>query len=371
MRQGPSRWPDRIKQYDIGEELGHGAFSHVCIATNSETGSTHAIKIFSKSNLANEEYVTRFQREIDTMAHLRHDNLVALYDFFWDDENFYLILDLCRGGELFDYIANHDRISEPTAALIFQQVVSAIAYCHASRVAHRDLKPENVLIVSWPHVKVADFGLCGFLSESQLMRTFCGSPCYCAPECLSRLRYDGRQSDIWSLGVMLFTIVTGEHPWTVTNASLMLRQILKAAFTIPAHVSQSCRELIQSMMKVIPAERITMEGILQHPWLKLGDGADAYQSIPRPVLDAPLPPPMSVREISEAGRFGLQVDGGIFSPFADKNVDTTTRMGARALSFDKVGFSSGSTRVQGGTSLASARQRSHGNLRGRSANVRR
>jgi serine/threonine protein kinase len=114
----------QIKQYSIGEELGRGAFSHVCRGTHPETGSAYAIKIFSKSNLASDEDLTRFQREIDAMAYLRHDSLGPLHDFLWDDENFYLVLDLCPGGELFDFIATHDRISEPAAALVFQQVVS-------------------------------------------------------------------------------------------------------------------------------------------------------------------------------------------------------------------------------------------------------
>jgi serine/threonine protein kinase len=363
MRSRPHRWPSQIKQYSIGEELGHGAFSHVCAATNTETGVAHAIKIVSKSALSTEEDISRFQREIGTMAHLRHPNVVALHDFLSDDENFYLVLDLCPGGELFDYIASHDRLSEPTAALLFQQVISAIAYCHASGVAHRDLKPENVLIVSFPHVKVADFGLCGFLSASQLMRTFCGSPGYCAPECLSRIKYDGRQSDIWSLGILLFTLVTGEHPWTVTNASLMLRQILKAAYTIPAYVSPSCGDLIQSMTKVIPSERITMEGILQHPWLRIGDGAEGYDSIPRPVLSVPVPPPMSMCELSEAARFGLLAQDGVFSPFAGTTADATPRKATRALSFDRAGLSSASARTKVCTNIAHARQRSHGTLR--------
>jgi serine/threonine protein kinase len=90
-------------------------------------------------------------------------------------------------------------------------------------------------------------GLCGFIAPHEMMQTFCGSPSYCAPECLSRLSYDGRLADIWWLGIILFAIVTGSHTWTITNTSLMLRQILKGNYTVPAHVSQKCRGLLQGM----------------------------------------------------------------------------------------------------------------------------
>jgi serine/threonine protein kinase len=367
MRPPPSHWPQSIKNYEIGDQLGHGAFSHVCKATNVDTGATYAVKIFPKANLVGEGDLTRFQREIDTMAYLRHDNLVALHDFLWDDENFYLILDLCLGGELFDYITLHERLDEPTAALLFRQILAGVAYCHSCGVAHRDLKPENVLIVAFPHVKIADFGLCGFLSDSQLMRTFCGSPCYCAPECLSRIRYDGRQSDVWSLGVLLFAMVTGEIPWNLSNASVMLRQILKAAYTIPAHVSPGCRELLQAMIRVIPDTRITIPGIMAHPWMNLADTAVIGQSVPRPVPTVPPPPPLTMRQISEAASQGeRQQESGIFSPFEAGTPAGGPRVVIRANSYDQVAIRPVTQRVRPPISIAQSRQRSVTNLWARS-----
>jgi serine/threonine protein kinase len=209
MIESSTIWPAQIRDYVIGEELGRGAFSHVCKCKNVKTEAEFAVKIFAKHNLASSGDQARFQREIDTMAYIHHDHVLALHDFFWDDQNFYLIVDLCPGGELFEYSVTHDRLDEPTAALILQQVVSAVAYCHSFGVAHRDLKPVDILISEFPSVKVADFGLCGFISEQGMMRTFCGSPCYCAPECLCRIQYDGRKSDMWSLGVILFAMVVG------------------------------------------------------------------------------------------------------------------------------------------------------------------
>ncbi|KAH0791369.1 CAMK family protein kinase [Histomonas meleagridis] len=324
-------WPSKVNSYEIGEELGHGAFSHVCKATNTKNNQQYAIKIFAKPNLTDKGDQERFQREVNTMAYLRHDNLVALYDFFWDENNFYLVMDYCQGGELFDYIVDHDKLSEPVAALIFQQIVSAIAYCHSAGVAHRDLKPENILITKFPQIKVSDFGLCGFISEHQMMETFCGSPCYCSPECLCRIQYDGPKSDIWSLGVILYAMVTGEHPWNISNTSTMLRQILKGSYTVPPYVSAQCKDLITSMMKVNPQDRITIDAILNHPWLKVADKCPKRKKSQVKIL---LPPinTISMQEISEAtARTSTRSEHGIVSPFLDTDDKDSESGGNNAL----------------------------------------
>ncbi|OHT16181.1 CAMK family protein kinase [Tritrichomonas foetus] len=314
----PITYPKTINNYEILDELGHGAFSTVCKCINTTTRAQYACKIFPKNNLLDEGDRERFQREINTMAYLRHDNLVSMYDFFWDDLNFYLIIDFCPGGELFDYIVKHDKLNEPDAALIFQQIASAIAYSHSFGVAHRDLKPENVLISKFPKIKVSDFGLCGFISNEKMMKTFCGSPCYCAPECLSRIQYDGRLSDIWSLGVILFAMVTGEHPWNISNTSIMLRQILKGSFTVPSFVSPKCKELIVGMIRVDPHQRFTMDQILSHPWMKSATKSKIAFSAGIKI-EAPKMPQLqtiSLQEISEASaRSSKLQDSGIFSPF--------------------------------------------------------
>ena len=379
-KQQKKEWPSHIKNYDIGDELGHGAFSHVCKAVNTQNNQNYAMKIFPKSNLTDEGDQERFQREINTMAYLRHDNLVALYDFFWDENNFYLVIDLCPGGELFDYIVDHDKLDEPTSALIFQQIVSAIAYCHSFGVAHRDLKPENVLIEKFPHVKVADFGLCGFISEQQMMKTFCGSPCYCSPECLCRIQYDGRKSDIWSLGVILYAMVTGEHPWNISNTSIMLRQILKGAYTVPSFVSAQCKDLICSMMKVNPQDRITIEKIIKHPWLKVASKAAVKGNVPQGPLQLPPLQQISIAEISEASaRSSTRSEHGIISPFEEndnpnneegKEFSSLPRLCVRSASVENVvkGFNSGQQSGRrrfaptGGVSMAQSRQRSAVNL---------
>lgn len=304
--------PARLDAYEFMGQVGEGSFSSVWKVMHKETSKIYACKIMPKANFAEPEDQERFQREINAMAFLRHPCLVAMHDFFGDDTHFYSILDFCGGGELFDFICENDKLDEPTAAFIFREIAQAVQYCHAFGVAHRDLKPENILIDKFPHVKVSDFGLCGYIHGQGLMGTFCGSPCYCSPECLSRMKYDGRKSDVWSLGVILFAMVTGEHPWDVENTTVMVRQIMKAQFRVPSWVSADCQDLIYGMMRVDPNDRLTVDEIMAHPWLKSASADD-------PELEMPALPaqPPTIEELAVASASNSQpVDHGILSPFA-------------------------------------------------------
>jgi serine/threonine protein kinase len=259
------------------------------------------------------------------MAILEHPNIARLYDFFSDDKHFYLVMDLCPDGELTNYIVKNEKVNEATAALLFRQIVSAVAYCHARGLAHRDLKPENILIEKFPNIKVTDFGLCGYIDPGQLMSTFCGSPCYCAPECLARQEYDGSCSDVWSLGIILYIMVTGHHPWDVSNTQLMMRQILSVEYQIPAFVSPECREMIQSMLKIDPQQRVKAESLLNHPWLKKSQEAKVLKRPGLPIAKGPpLPPlrPESVKAVAQARRTSDQP--GIVDPFGPRSSDDSS-----------------------------------------------
>ncbi|KAK8863641.1 hypothetical protein M9Y10_011329 [Tritrichomonas musculus] len=236
----------------------------------------YAIKIYPKSNLESQDDEELFQREINAMAFFHHKNIISLKDILSDDYNFYLVMDYCQGLDLKQYIAKNapDGIEEKTSSIIFRQIVSAVSYCHTLGVAHRDLKPENILITTFPNIKISDFGLCGYINENQLMRTFCGSPCYSAPECLNRIEYDGMHADTWSLGVILYTMVTGTQPWPINNSSVMIKNIIKGKYTVPKNISQSCKSLIHGMLNINPKERLTINQILDHPWINQCENLD-------------------------------------------------------------------------------------------------
>jgi serine/threonine protein kinase len=308
-------WPTSVHGYAIGAELGHGAFSHVCRCKREGENCTYAIKIVSKGLISASSDHERFQREVNAMAFLRHPNLVALYDFFWDDANYYLVTDFCQGGELFRYIVENTKIDETVAAGLFLQIARGIEYCHSYQIAHRDLKPENVLLTTFPQLKVADFGLCGFMSPSRLMNTFCGSPCYCAPELITRVEYDGRQSDIWGLGVILYAMVTGRLPWNTANHAIMVRQIQKADFRFPTHVSLACQNLITSMLRPLPADRLSVEKICEHPWLRMARIPNPKKSYFAKSQTLKRLRAMSVDELES--NHGAWTDQEITSPFVE------------------------------------------------------
>jgi len=314
MRKGPTALPRAIRHYVLGDVIGSGSFSTVCKAMSTQDHRTYACKVIGREQISGAGDWDRFQREVDAMTRIRHENLVALHDFDSDDHNFYLIMELLQGGELLEYMNKTGRIDEPTAALIFRQVVAGVRQCHMRGICHRDLKPANILFDVFPRVKVSDFGLCGYIQADRMMATFCGSPLYCAPECLSRVQYDGRMSDVWSLGVMLFAMVTGDNPWKYGNMSQMVSQIMSASFTIPDFVSAGCQELICAMLQVAPHSRIAVRDVINHRWIELADGASI--KVPEPKL-----PPLgghSLEQVAHMARAKSRTtNAGIYSPFEE------------------------------------------------------
>jgi len=270
--------PSSLHGYNFGQLIGIGSFGSVFEAQKIVNGCDFAIKVIPKSIIKNDIDLVRFQAEIDAQAFLKSEFVVSLHDFFSDLNNYYLVLDLCKGGELNDYILEHDKLSEPVAALIFQQIVSAVSYCHSNGVIHRDLKPHNILISEFPRIKVSDFGLCSVISENFLLNTFCGSPSYCSPECLCRQQFDARLSDIWSMGVVLYTMVVGKTPWNSDHNQTVYQQIMKGDITFPNHVSHQCRDLVTLMLKVNPNERATMKEIIAHSWMKTSEWSNIAEA---------------------------------------------------------------------------------------------
>lgn len=320
--------PRQIHQYTIGSELGQGAFATVFKAFNKENRRSYAIKVIPKRNVHNREEAERFQREINASVFIRHDNIVAVHDFFWDDDNYYMVQDLCSGGDLFHYIKKVKQIDEPSAAYLFQQICKAVSYIHSYNVAHRDLKPENVLIDKFPRLKVADFGICGYVCEDSLMKSFVGSPSYSSPECLSKTEYDGKISDVWSLGVILYVMVTGNSPWN-QNTPHMIQQIQSADFYIPDDISTDCQDLIKRMMITTPNDRIKLDEVLSHPFFEKASESNlkmpAKFVVPKGQPTLPRLCGFSLKEISEIARNDAQSKDeshGIVSPFEAYKEDT-------------------------------------------------
>ncbi|RZB67362.1 CBL-interacting serine/threonine-protein kinase 3 isoform G [Glycine soja] len=183
----------------------------------------------------------------------------------------YIVLEFVTGGELFDKIVNHGRMSENEARRYFQQLINAVDYCHSRGVYHRDLKPENLLLDAYGNLKVSDFGLSALsqqVRDDGLLHTTCGTPNYVAPEVLNDRGYDGVTADLWSCGVILFVLVAGYLPFDDPNLMNLYKKISVAEFTCPPWLSFSARKLITRILDPDPTTRITIPEILDDEWFK-------------------------------------------------------------------------------------------------------
>jgi serine/threonine protein kinase len=259
--------PTQIGCYTIRGTIGEGSFSVVNLCFNKINSQFYACKIAPKARLHKPDLVKRFELEVRIGQQLHHPGIVAITDLLEDATNYYMIMEFCPGGELFQYIVDRDRLVESEAAALLRQLLDALRYIHSFDICHRDLKLENLLFDQLGRLKVSDFGLSRF-STGGLVSTPCGSPCYASPECLSNSPYSGKTNDLWSCGVILFAMVTGRLPWTKRNQLELFAQIRRGEYKIPSTVSAHCRDLITRFLTVDYNARITLEEALEHAFLK-------------------------------------------------------------------------------------------------------
>jgi len=255
-------------KYDIGKELGRGGFSIVKKGKNKFTGEEVAIKCINKRTLKKEE-LQLLGREINIMKKLRHKNIVQLLDMYETPNDLFLVLELVIGGELFDQIVERGSYTESDAAGLVRQILEGISYMHSHGVVHRDLKPENLLCQSANFIKIADFGLSKDVETGNL-QTSCGTPSYVAPEVLLGGQYDN-EVDIWSTGVIAYVLLCGFTPFYGDNQRQLFERILHAKFDFPSpewdEISPAAKDFIKKILVVNPAERMTAEQALSHPWI--------------------------------------------------------------------------------------------------------
>ncbi|XP_026325121.1 SNF-related serine/threonine-protein kinase [Hyposmocoma kahamanoa] len=259
--------------YDLLDTLGSGHFAVVKLARHVFTGEKVAVKVIDKSKLDEVSKSHLFQ-EVRCMKLVQHPNVVRLYEVIDTQTKLYLILELGDGGDLYDYIMRHESgLSESLARDYFRQIVRAISYCHRLHVVHRDLKPENVVFFEkLGVVKLTDFGFSNKFCPGQKLETSCGSLAYSAPEILLGDSYDAPAVDVWSLGVILYMLVCGQPPFQEANDSETLTMIMDCKYTIPPHISSSCKRLIGRMLVREPEKRATLAEIAADPWVTVGEG---------------------------------------------------------------------------------------------------
>ena len=255
-----------IGRYRLFRVIGEGSFSTVKLGYNIFNQTPVAVKIILKTAFRNQGDLQWLMQEVDVMRRLNHPGIVQLIDFIEDETAYYMVLEYCGGGELFDFIISRKRVEEPLAKKFFKQIVLTIAYIHSNNIVHRDLKPENLLLTETNSIKLIDFGLCSTTADRPLTNR-CGSACYIAPEALVQSSYYGAPADIWALGVVLYTLVDGSIPWNYQDSNKMFEQITTGDFPMPRTLSPECQDLLRCILNPNPQMRITAEGILTHPWL--------------------------------------------------------------------------------------------------------
>ncbi|WCJ27815.1 CBL-interacting protein kinase 22 [Euphorbia peplus] len=257
-------------KYELGRLLGVGAFAKVYHARNILTGQSVAIKAVSKQKVMKGGFMAQVKREISIMRRLRHPNVVKLIEVLATKTKIYLVMEFAKGGELFTRVSR-GRFSENLSRRYFQQLITAVRYCHERGVFHRDLKLENLLLDDNWDLKVTDFGLSAVKDQVRsdgMLHTLCGTPAYVAPEILGKKGYDGAKVDVWSCGVILYILLAGYLPFNDTNLMAMYRKIFKGQFKFPKWTSPDTQRFLSRLLDINPDTRISVDEILNDPWFK-------------------------------------------------------------------------------------------------------
>ncbi|KAK1788180.1 hypothetical protein P4O66_016632 [Electrophorus voltai] len=259
-----------IGNYRLLKTIGKGNFAKVKLARHVLTGKEVAVKIIDKTQL-NSSSLQKLFREVRIMKLLNHPNIVKLFEVIETEKTLYLVMEYASGGEVFDYLVAHGRMKEKEARAKFRQIVSAVQYCHQKCIVHRDLKAENLLLDADMNIKIADFGFSNEFTLGNKLDTFCGSPPYAAPELFQGKKYDGPEVDVWSLGVILYTLVSGSLPFDGQNLKELRERVLRGKYRIPFYMSTDCENLLKKFLILNPTKRGSLEQqIMKDRWMNVG-----------------------------------------------------------------------------------------------------
>ena len=264
-----------LDNYEVIRKLGKGGFGKVYEVKNKKTNEIRACKHLSKLNIYNLE---KFEREINVLINSDHPNIIKIYEIYESDHSLYIVMEECKGGEVFDRIIEHIQCktmySENDAAKILQQVMSAVEYCHNNGICHRDLKPENLLYLNpggekGNPIKVIDFGLSQIISREKNLKSQVGTAYYAAPEVIKGNYTE--KCDIWSAGIILYILLSGEPPFNGSTDNEIYSRVTKIKFSFPekkwSTISNEAKDLIRHMIAP-EGERFTAKQVLGHPWFK-------------------------------------------------------------------------------------------------------
>ncbi|XP_076322388.1 aurora kinase C-like [Tachypleus tridentatus] len=258
-----------LDSFDIGRPLGRGKFGNVYLAREKKTKFIVALKVLFKSQLQKNGVEHQLRREIEIQSHLKHPNILQLYNYFYDDTRIFLILEFAARGELFKELQKCGKFDDKRAATYIAQLSHALIYCHEQKVIHRDIKPENLLLGLNGELKIADFGW-SVHAPSSRRATMCGTLDYLPPEMIENKTYN-ENVDLWSLGILCYEFLVGKPPFEMENVNDTYRRIIKVDLHFPSHVSEGAKDLIRKLLRRNSQERLPLEEILLHPWIVAND----------------------------------------------------------------------------------------------------
>lgn len=287
--------------YTIGRVIGEGGFCKVHLGVHHFTREKVAIKMIDKGRLVEQADRRRVGREIRVLKRLSHQSVIRVFDVVESHARIYVVMEYCEGGSLLDYVRGKKRLSEAEACAFMHQVLRGLENCHENGVVHRDVKLENLLLDEEARMKIIDFGLSAILQPGRKLRVHCGSPSYAAPEIVSRKLYAGPPVDVWSLGVVLFAMISGYLPFHSqhNNKQELCGKIVKGHYSAPDYISPEAKDLLSQMLTVDPTRRITTAAIWKHPWMA---SCPQQQRLPPPL------PPARVRVVPETGESSADDD---------------------------------------------------------------
>jgi len=261
-------------KYGLKEKIGFGGFSTVVRAQSYKDGKYYAVKCIDVTSLSQKDS-DHLSIEMSIMKTLRHANIMSLKDaFFNDPDRLFLVMPFVQGGDLFERLQKKGAYPENDAKIVFRSIIEAVKYCHDNGVIHRDIKPENVMLVDSKkdtQIVLCDFGCAGWTTDDGFLMTYCGTSSYMSPEMILEIPYK-KSVDMWSCGVILYCVLSGYHPFNDPDPAVVKKRITAAEYKYHQkhwdHVSQEAKDLVSTMLKVNPSNRLSAGAALREKWTK-------------------------------------------------------------------------------------------------------